>query len=101
MPIGRYNLDCTAESIRVILLPSFSRQYAASLTKGMNILLTINPGTSLLHKIGYFDNDFTKFNPRSTIDLSVLAPGITSTNFINCGGLKKCNPMNLSGLLVN
>jgi hypothetical protein len=44
--------------------------------------------------------NFTSLIPRSTIDFSVLAPGITSTNFISCGGLKKCNPINLSGLLL-
>jgi hypothetical protein len=37
----------------------------------------------------------------STIFVLVSLPGITSTNCINCGGLKKWSPMNLSGLEVS
>src|SRR6185437_4117936 len=74
--------------------------YAASCTSGMNSLFTIKPGTSLLHTTGSFETDFTKLIVVSTRSLDVFCPGITSTSFINCGGLKKCIPMNLSGLDV-
>ncbi len=63
----------------------------------MNNLLIIKPGTSRLQITDSFFTDFTYSKVKSTISCDVFSPGITSTNFINWGGLKKWIPMNLSG----
>src|SRR5215211_2441751 len=78
-----------------------SRQYAASCTSGIKIRLTMKPGTSFLHTIGVFFTSLTRFIANSVTSRSVFKPGIISTKGINCGGLKKCKPINLSDLVVN
>ena len=57
----------------------------------------MNPGTSFLHSTACLFTDFTNSCVNSVISCDVFSPGITSTNFINCGGLKKCMPINFSG----
>ena len=66
----------------------------------MNNLFTINPGTSFRHVTGTLFTDFTKLIVRFVISSDVSCPGITSTNFISCGGLKKCIPINFFGLEI-
>src|SRR5687768_14700271 len=90
-----------AESTSTIDACDLSRQYAASCTNGMNMRLTMKPGTSFLHSIGVFFTSLTRFMASSVTWDSVFKPGIISTKGINCGGLKKCKPMNFSGLVVN
>ena len=63
----------------------------------MKSLFTIKPGTSFLQITGIFLTDLTKSVVRSTTLSEVFCPGITSTSYISCGGLKKCIPMNFSG----
>ena len=57
----------------------------------------INPGTSFLHSTACLLTDFTYSWIKSIIAWVVFSPGIISTNFINCGGLKKWIPINFSG----
>ncbi len=60
----------------------------------------MKPGESFLTTTGSFPIFFAALTTVSTVSSDVLAPLMTSTNFISCGGLKKCMPQNLSGLWV-
>ena len=66
----------------------------------MKSLFTINPGTSFLQITGILLTDFTKLIVRSITSFEVSCHGITSTSFISRGGLKKCIPINFSGLEI-
>ena len=95
--MGNEALNLTAESISSRDAPVRSRRWHASWTIGMNSLLTMNPGTSLRHTTACLPADLTSSLVASSVPADVLAPGMTSTSFISCGGLKKCMPMNRSG----
>ncbi len=100
IPIGNPILNFTAESISSSLRFCLCFSQHASWTMGMKRRFTISPGTSFLQTTGSFFTDLTNSTVRSSTSCDVFWPGMTSTSFINCGGLKKWIPMNLWGLLV-
>ena len=64
------------------------------------ILFTMNAGLSLSTLMGVLPILVLTFTISSMTSGSVLLPGITSTSFIEVGGLKKCIPATFPGLGV-
>ena len=81
--------------IKLTILSAISNsKYNTCATYGTNNLFTMNPGVSrhaTLFLPMVFENDIMASNTTG----EVCAVFTTSTSFIICTGLKKCNPTNL------
>ena len=66
---------------------------------GINILLAMNPGTSI-ESVVVFPISWARETVLANVAGEVCSPGMISTNFITGTGFIKCIPITCSGLVV-
>jgi len=98
--MGRPSLYLTAESISSIVPSPISTAQEASLDIVTKILFTMNPGTSFLTCMIILSIFLAKSSTILIVSSLVFSPHTISRSFRILGGLKKCIPINFSGLLV-